>query len=142
MLRESPTAVLCHFHARLQAFVYDWPRRAGWPRLVRYDRGTRDRGVFSSILIENGVMIRPAGLGIPEQINDENHQGYARFRLRIEGHDSLRMLAKLPCKSMRILRSMGSRRTTQTHCIRKGRTCDRISTSWQHGLVLQRITGR
>ena len=30
-------------HTRIQAFVCDWSRRAGWPRLVRYDRGTYDR---------------------------------------------------------------------------------------------------
>ena len=45
---SSPT-----FHTSLQAYVRDWLRRAGWPKLVRYDRGTHDRGVLSSILIEN-----------------------------------------------------------------------------------------
>ena len=53
------------FHSRLQAFVCDWSRRAGWPELLRYDQEMHERGVLSSILIENGVMIRLAGLGIP-----------------------------------------------------------------------------
>ena len=48
---------------------------AGWHKLVRYDQGVHDRGVLSSILIENGVMIRPAGLGIPEQISRAGRQG-------------------------------------------------------------------
>ena len=63
------------FHTRLQDFVCDCSRRAGWPRLVRHDRGMHDRGVLSSILTENGVMIRPAGLGIPEQISRAGRRG-------------------------------------------------------------------
>ena len=131
------------FDTSLQAYACDWSRRAGSPKLVRYDRGMHDRGLLSSILMENGVMFRPAGLGIPEQISraarrhvqeddDESQQGHARFGQRTEGHDSRRMLAKLPSKSMQILRSMKSRRTSQTYCIEKGCTCDRISTSWRH----------
>ena len=63
------------FHTRLQAFVCDWSRRAGWSELVPYDRGTHDRGVFSSIRIKNGVMIRPAGLETPEQISRIERRG-------------------------------------------------------------------
>ena len=51
------------FHTRLQAFVYDWSRQTGWSRLVRYEQETHDGGVSSSVLIKNGVMIRPAGKG-------------------------------------------------------------------------------
>ena len=57
------------FHTRLQDFDCDWSRRAGWSRPLRFDRGTHDGGVFSSILIKNGVMIRPAGLEMPERIS-------------------------------------------------------------------------
>ena len=63
------------FHTSSQAYVCDWSYRAGWPRLVRYDRGMHDRGVFSSILIENGVMIRLVGLEIPEQISRAGRRG-------------------------------------------------------------------
>ena len=34
-----------------------------------------DRGVFSSILIENGVVIRPAGLEMAEQISRAGRRG-------------------------------------------------------------------
>ena len=51
------------FHTRLQAFVCNWSRRARWPRLVRNDRGTHDRGVYSSILIKS------CGLAMPEKIS-------------------------------------------------------------------------
>ena len=34
-----------------------------------------DRGVLSSILVENDVRIRPAGLGIPEQITRAGRRG-------------------------------------------------------------------
>ena len=52
------------------------------------------------------------------------------------------MLVKLPSKGMRILRSMGSRRRSQTCCIDKGRACGWITPSWWHCFVLQRITSR
>ena len=88
--RSSPS-----FQTRLQAFVCDRPCRAGWPKLARYDQGTHDRDVLNSIPADNGVMIRPAGLGIPEQIKDGSHQRCARFRKRIEGHGSRRMPATI-----------------------------------------------
>ena len=47
-------------HACLRAFVHGWTRWAGWPKLVRCDRGTHKRGVFGSTLAKNGVVIRPA----------------------------------------------------------------------------------
>ena len=73
-LRESPTAVLYHStHAYKLSFANG--RRAGWPRLVRYDRGAHDRGAFSSILIKNGVTIRPAGLEMPKQIGRVGRRG-------------------------------------------------------------------
>ena len=36
--------------------------------VIRCDRETHNREVFSSSLAKNGVMIRPAGLEVPEQI--------------------------------------------------------------------------
>ena len=52
-----------------------WTRWAGWPRLVRCDRGTHNRGVFSSTLAKNGVVIRPAGLEAPERIGRVERRG-------------------------------------------------------------------
>ena len=63
------------FHTRLQASAYGWSRQTGWPRLVRCDRRTHDRGVFSSTPIKNGVMIRSAGLETPEQISRIERRG-------------------------------------------------------------------
>ena len=62
-------------HACLQAFVHGWTRWAGWPKLVRCDRGTHNRGVFGSTLAKNGVTIRPAGLEAPEQIGRVERRG-------------------------------------------------------------------
>ena len=69
---------------------------AGPSLLVRCDRGTHNRGVFSSIRAKNGVVIRPAGLEAPEtnwksrttrcharEDDVESHQGHARFRERM-----------------------------------------------------------
>ena len=42
---------------------------------VRYDQGMHERGVLISSLIENGVIIRPAELGIPEQISRAGRRG-------------------------------------------------------------------
>ena len=63
------------FHTSLQAFVCDWPRRAGWPEILRCDQGTHDRDVLSSTLTDNGAMIRPAGSGIPKQISKAGRRG-------------------------------------------------------------------
>ena len=62
-------------HACLRAFVHGWTRWAGWPTLVRCDRGTHNRGVFGSTLAKNGVAIRPAGLEAPEQIGRVERRG-------------------------------------------------------------------
>ena len=59
----SPSSHLC-----LRVFVHGWTRWAGWPKLIRCDRGTHNRGVFGSTLSKSGVAIRPAGLEAPEQI--------------------------------------------------------------------------
>ena len=63
------------FHTRLQAYVYDWSRQTGWSRLVRYEQEAHDGGVSSSILIKNGVMIKPAGMETPEQISRIGRRG-------------------------------------------------------------------
>ena len=39
------------------------------------DGGKHNRGMFSSILAKNGVMIRPAGLDAPEQIGRVERRG-------------------------------------------------------------------
>ena len=59
----------------LGAFAHGWTRWAGWPELVRCDRGTHNRGVFGSTLARNGVVIRPAGLEAPEQIGRVERRG-------------------------------------------------------------------
>ena len=61
-VHDSPSSQVC-----LQACVRGWTRRAGWLRLVRCDRETHNRGIFSSILAKKGVVARPAGLEAPEQ---------------------------------------------------------------------------
>ena len=58
---ESETLGSPSSHACLRAFVHGWTRWAGWPGLVRCDRGTHNGGVFSSTLAKNGVVIRPTG---------------------------------------------------------------------------------
>ena len=55
IVRESETLGSPSSHACLRAFVHAWTRWAGWPRLVRCDRGTHNRGIFSSTLAKNGV---------------------------------------------------------------------------------------
>ena len=144
------------FRTRLQAFVCDWSRRAGWPRLVRYDRRTHDRDVFSSIPIENGVMIRPAGLEMPEQIRRVGRRGdmskkmtsKATNDMHVSGREPKDMIlgecfVKLPSKGMQILRSVGSRRTSQTCCNDKG-YAPVVGSHQVDGiaLVLQKITSR
>ena len=62
-------------HACLRVCVQGWTRWAGWPKLVRCDRGTHSSCAFRTILIENGVMIRPAGLEAPEQIGRVERRG-------------------------------------------------------------------
>ena len=57
IVRESEVHGSPSSHACLQAFVHGWARWAGWPKLVRCDRGTHNRGIFSSILAQIGVMI-------------------------------------------------------------------------------------
>ena len=63
------------FYACLRAFVHGWTRWAGWPGLVRCNRGTHNRGVFGSVLAKNGMLIRPAGLEAPEQIGRVERRG-------------------------------------------------------------------
>ena len=87
--------------------VHSWTRWAGWPELVRCDRGTHNRVVVGSTLAKNGVAIRLAGLEAPEQIGRvgtttrhaqeddvESHQGHARLEQRIDGHASQRMFER------------------------------------------------
>ena len=46
IVRESETLGSPSSHACLRAFVHGWTRWAGWPKLVRCDRGTHKRCVF------------------------------------------------------------------------------------------------
>ena len=50
IVRESETLGSPSLHACLRAFVHGWIRWVGWPELGRCDRGTHNRGVFSSTL--------------------------------------------------------------------------------------------
>ena len=68
IVRETENLGSPSSHACLRAFVHGWTRWAGWPKLVRFERGTHNGGVFGSTLAKNGVVIRPAGLEAPEQI--------------------------------------------------------------------------
>ena len=74
-VRESESLGSPSSHACLRAFVHGWTRWAGWPKLVRCDRGTHNRGVVGSTLTKNGVAIRPAGLEAPEQIRRVERRG-------------------------------------------------------------------
>ena len=97
IVRESETLGSPSSHAWLRAFVQGWTRLAGWPRIVRYDRGTHNRGVFHSTLDTNGVVIRPAGFEWQEQIGRVERRGamlkkiMSSRRQRIDGQDSQRM---------------------------------------------------
>ena len=75
IVRGSETLGSPSSHACLRAFVHSWTRWAGWLRVIRCDRETHNRGVFSSVLAKNGVMIRLAGLEAPEQIGRVERRG-------------------------------------------------------------------
>ena len=75
IVRESESLGSPSSHACLRAFVRGWTRWAGWPKLVRCDRGTHNRGVFGSTLTKNGVAISRAGLEAPEQIGRVERRG-------------------------------------------------------------------
>ena len=75
IVRESENLGSPSSHACLLAFVHGWTRWAGWPKLVRCDPGTHNRGVFGSTLAKNGVVIRPAGLGAPQQFGRVERRG-------------------------------------------------------------------
>ena len=75
IVRESENLGSPSSHACLLAFVHGWTDWAGWPELVRCDPGTHNRGVFGSTLAKNGVVIRPAGLGAPQQFGRVERRG-------------------------------------------------------------------
>ena len=52
IVRESENLGSPSSHAYLQAFVHGWTRWAGWPRLVRRARGTHNRTVWQSDLLD------------------------------------------------------------------------------------------
>ena len=68
IVREATTNGLPSSASCLAAFVKGWVRPFGWPKMLAADRGTHNRGVFSSTLSKKGVLIRLAGLESPEQI--------------------------------------------------------------------------
>ena len=73
--RESESLGSPSSHACLRALVHGWTRWTGWPKLVRCDRGTHNRGVFGSTFTKNGVVIRLAGLEVPEHIGRVERRG-------------------------------------------------------------------
>ena len=75
IVRVSETLGSPSSHACLRSFVHGWTRWAGWPRLFRRDRGTHNRGVFSTTLATNSVVIRLAGLEALEQIERVERRG-------------------------------------------------------------------
>ena len=80
-MKESKTLGSPSSDACLRAFVHCWTRWAGWPWLVRCDRGTHNRGVLNSARAKNGVMIRLAGLGAAEQIGRVERRGNMRKKI-------------------------------------------------------------
>ena len=107
IVRESESLGSPSSHACLRAFVHGWTRWAGWPELVRCDRGTHNRGVFGSTLAKNGAVIRLAGLDAPEQIGRVERRGAMLKKMmskvikdthasgrEIDGHDSQRKLER------------------------------------------------
>ena len=73
LLREghgSPTSAEC-----LQWFRDFWINWAGWPKDLRCDRGTHNRGIFAQELARNGIVPSHAPLETPEQIGRVERHG-------------------------------------------------------------------
>ena len=139
------------FHARLQAIVYDWSRQTGWPRLVRYEQETHDRGVSSSILIKNGVMIRTVGKETQEQIRSIGRRGdipkktmrKATKKTHVAGVESKDMilgdcLSNFRAKADESFVRWDLDERLRRAALAKGRTCGWILPSWRHSFVLQK----
>ena len=75
IVRESESLGSPSSHACLREFVHGWTRWAGWPKVVRCDRGTHNSGVFGSTVTKKGLAIRAAGLEAPEQIGRVERRG-------------------------------------------------------------------
>ena len=75
IVRESESLGSSSSRACLRAFAHGWTRWAGWPKPLRCDRRTHNRGVFGSTLAKNGLAISPAGLEAPEQIGRVERRG-------------------------------------------------------------------
>ena len=59
-----------------------WHNWAGWPSIVTSGRGLLNRGVFSTTLQVNGVLIRIAGLEAPSLLGrGERHGGIFKDHL-------------------------------------------------------------
>ena len=140
-LRESSAAILHHSihvykpscatgHVGLAGPTCSIPPRNARQRRLQFD-SHRERYDGQTCWIEKSGTNQEhrTTRGHVQEDYDDSDQGYARFSQRIEGHDSRRLLVKLQSKGMRILRSMGSRRTSQTCCIEKGRACGCITPS-------------
>ncbi len=60
----------------VDGFVDRWVSGAGWPKSMVFDRGPHNRGQFSKLFAQHGVVIRQAGVESPEQIGRvERHGG-------------------------------------------------------------------
>ena len=71
------------FHTCLSKFTVYWQNWAGWPSIVTSGRGLHNRGVFSTILQANKVLIRTAGLEAPSQLGrGERHGGIFKDHLK------------------------------------------------------------
>ena len=150
-LKESPNAVL-----HLSVHVYKPSSatghvRVGWPRFVRYDRGMHDRDVLSSIFIQNGAMIRLAGLEIPEQSSIAGRRGdmskktmtKATMDTHVSGRELEDMilgecLPSYRAKTCKPFVRWGGDERRRRIASRKGCACDRISTSWRQVLYCRK----
>ena len=52
----------------LEEFHKGWIRWAGWPKVMQFDRGLHNRGIFHKTLAKKGVQVKQAALESPEQI--------------------------------------------------------------------------
>ena len=107
IVRESESLGSPSSHACLRAFAHGWTRRAGWPKLVRCDRRTHNRCVLGSTLTKKWCSDQTCWIGSTRtnrksgttrchaQKDDvESHQGHTRYRQRMDGHDSQRILER------------------------------------------------
>ena len=84
IVREADTNGVPSSMSCLEAFEKGWVRPFGWPKFVAADRGTHNRGVFTSTLAKKGVLINPAALESPEQIGRVERRNQTLKRMLIK----------------------------------------------------------